>query len=221
MQTAAKILSWLFLPLLIPVYALAVVMFIPSLERNLLQPNSLFMLGFKQKLAIIYLFTLFSFLAPSIVIAFLRLQGFLSSVTMENRKERLLPAAATILSGSVLIYTIYSKISQEMFGFTFLAALSWGSLITVVICTLITLRYKISLHAAGMGILCGFLVSYFASMYFFHLACVVIAFLVSGMVMSARAYLKLHSQRELLFGFAIGFLTLMATCNYLLVNSQS
>lgn len=220
MQIAAKILSWLFLPLLIPIYALAIVMFTPSLERNLLQPNSLYMLGWEQKLAVIYLFALFSFLAPAIVIAFMRLQGFLTSVTMENRKERLLPAIATLLSGSVLIYTIYSKISPEMFGFTFLAALSWGSLITAALCTLITLRFKISLHAAGMGILCGFLVSYFASMYFFHLTFIVVAFLVSGIVMSARAYLKLHSQMELFLGFAIGFLTLMSTCNYLLVSSQ-
>jgi hypothetical protein len=221
MERIAKIISWLFLPLLIPVYAIACVMLVPSEELSPLQQNSLFHLGNEQKLALLSLFSLFCFLAPSFVVVFLRMQGQLSSLMMENRKERYLPAFATVLSGAGLIYTIFSKIKPEMPGYVFIVGLAVGSLLTVLICTIATFRFKISLHAAGMGILTGFLMAYYSQMFVFPMWPIIIAFLLSGIVMSGRAVLKLHSQRELLSGYFVGFISVLGCCIYLYYNIQT
>lgn len=221
MEKIAKIISWLFLPLLIPVYAILCVMLVPSEELSPLQQNSLFHLANEQKFALVSLFSLFCFLAPSFVVVFLRVQGQLSSLMMENRKERYLPAFATILSGGGLIYTIFSKIKPEMPGYVFIVGLAIGSFVTVLICTIATFRFKISLHAAGTGILSGFLIAYYSQMLLFPMWPVVLAFLLSGIVMSSRALLKLHSQRELILGYFVGFISVLGCCIYLYYNMQA
>lgn len=219
MERLAKIVSWVFLPLLTPIYALVIVMFVPSWEKNILQPNSLYVLTTGQKMSVVYLFTLFCFLAPSIVIVMMRFQGMLSSVMMENRKERYIPAFATVISGIALVYIIATKIPPELFGFGFLLGIALGALATVIICTMLTFVYKVSLHAAGMGILCGFLMVYNAHMYLFELKYVVIAFLASGLVMSMRMVLKAHNYAQSVIGFCIGFsvtfCTVLGTLLYL------
>jgi hypothetical protein len=216
MKLFARIISWVFLPLFAPIYALAIALYIPSLDSDFLQRNSLYALPSEVKLAILLMFTLFCVMAPSIVIVFMRMQGMLSSVMLDNRKERYIPALATMISGIGLVYMVYTKANPSVAGYYFLMGIALGSLITVVLCTLITFKYKISLHAAGMGILCGFLMAYFSEMKIYYLSIVVVAFLMSGVVMSMRMALGAHNLRQSLYGYAIGFVVTLYSCISLL-----
>ena len=212
MKFLAKTTSWIFLPLLVPVYALLIVFYIPSIDSDFLQRNSLYGLPPNIKLAILSMFTIFCFLLPSLVIAFMRVLGLISSVMLDSRKERFAPAFATIISGVALVYTFYSIASPNITGYYFILGLALGSLITVVFCTVITFWFKISLHAAGMGILCGFLMAYFSEMQQYYLSVVVVAFLLSGVVMSMRMALDAHNLRQSLYGFSFGFVITLYTC---------
>ena len=65
MRVLAHIISWLFLPLLMPIYAVAVALYIPSMEQNFFQEDTLYWLNPKFKLVVIAWFSIFSFFAPA------------------------------------------------------------------------------------------------------------------------------------------------------------
>ncbi len=208
----ARFISWLFLPLLIPIYALLITMYVPAQEFMFLGNNNLYVLNDEQKIALLYLFTLFSFLAPSLVIVFLFIQGKIGSVMLEKRKERIIPSLAVIGFGIALLTMIYRKIPVEMTGFGAISGLAWGSFFTVLLLTLLTLKFKVSLHAGGMGILCAFLLVYDVHMVDYNFPILVATFLISGLVMSMRMYLGAHNLWQSLIGYFFGFtLTFMAT----------
>lgn len=209
MKIVSKILSWIFLPLLAPVYALVITMYVESWEADFYQGESLFLLDERAKEFFLYLFTSFSFLAPALTVLFLQTRGSVSSVMMENRRERIIPSIMVVLYGISLLVILLLKVPERLPGARFIFGLAFGSLISVIVCTVLTFRWKVSLHAAGMGILTGFLYMYYSEMLIFPLWILILSFIASGFVMSARMYLKLHSLSQLLVGFSIGFVGLV------------
>lgn len=211
MKAVSKILSWIFLPLLAPVYAVAIAMYVENWEYmySFYQDNNLYILDPKAKEVLMYLFSAFSVLAPSLTVLFLQTRGSVSSVMMEKRSERIIPAIMTNLFGASLLAILLYKVPLALQGSRFLFGLAGGSLLAVLVCTILTFRWKVSLHAAGMGILSGFLFMYYSKMLIFPMWILAAAFIASGVVMSARMYLKLHTLGQLLVGYAIGFIGLV------------
>lgn len=208
MKVISKILSWVFLPLLAPVYAIAIAMYVENWENmySFYQDNNLYILDPKAKEVLMYLFSAFSVLAPSLTVLFLQTRGSVSSVMMEKRSERIIPAIMTNLFGISLLLVLLFKVPLALQGSRFLFGLAGGSLLAVLVCTVLTFRWKVSLHAAGMGMLSGFLFMYYSNMLIFPMWILVASFIASGFVMSARMYLKLHTLSQLLVGYAIGFI---------------
>jgi len=128
-----------------------------------------------------------------------------TSVMMEKRTERIIPSIMVVLFGVLLLAILLLKVPATIPGARFIFGLSFGSLLAVIVCTILTFRWKVSLHAAGMGILTGFLYMYYSQMLIFPMWILVLSFLASGIVMAARMYLKLHSLTQLIVGFAVGF----------------
>jgi membrane-associated phospholipid phosphatase len=205
MKVVSKILSWIFLPLLAPVYAILIAMYVESWEADFYQGESLFSLDERAKEFFLYLFTAFSFLAPALTVLFLQTRGSVSSVMMEKRAERIIPSIMVVLFGISMLAILLFKVPERLPGARFVLGLSLGSLLAVIVCTVLTFRWKVSLHATGMGILTGFLYMYYSKMLIFPMWILILAFIASGVVMSARMYLKLHSLSQLVVGFAIGF----------------
>jgi membrane-associated phospholipid phosphatase len=207
MNVFAKLISWAFIPLLAPIYALLIVMYSPSLTKEFYQENSLFILPQEAKQIILYLFGAFSFLAPALTILFLQTQGRLSSVMMEERKERFLPSVLVVIYAISLFILLMMKVPGTLPGARFLYGLSLGSLLAVTLATFLTFRWKVSLHSTGMGILSAFLFCYNTQMLLFNIVPLITVFILSGLVMSARMYLKLHTLPQLLIGYLIGFIS--------------
>lgn len=212
MKKAAHIISYLFIPLLAPVYAMLVAMYVQNYEDNYFQPNCLFFLQPEAKYAILYLFVTFSFIAPALTIVILYLRGTISGMMLENRKERILPSILVNLFGFGLFLCIWRMVPFTMPGYRFVYGLSLGSSLTVLLCTIVTFRWKISLHAAGMGILTGFVFTYFYHMLEFSVPLMAGLFVLSGLVMSARMVLKAHSLAQLFYGYLAGFSITMVSC---------
>lgn len=218
MNLVAKIISWLFLPLLAPVYALLIVFYTVNLESDFFMGNNLYILLDEQKNAILSLFIIFSFVGPAISVLLLRMSGQITTVMMDNRSERIVPSIMTNLFGISLLSILMWKMDLNIFpGARYIFGLAAGSCSTVLMCTLITRKWKISLHAAGMGILVGFLISYFYNMEIFNLYYLLAAVIISGVVMSARLQLGAHDLKQLFAGFFVGTLNLIFF-NYLFLN---
>lgn len=204
MKRVAKLISWLFLPLLAPVYALLIVLYTPCFSQDSYQISSLYFLDDQAKKVLLYLFGFFSFIAPSLTVLFLQTRGMVTSVMMDNRRERVIPSFMVILYGISLLSILLYKVPSTFTGAPHLYGLALGSLIAVVLCTLATLRWKISLHATGMGILSGFVFIYSVQMIFFPLWILIGLFIISGIVMSARMILSLHDIKQLVAGYLVG-----------------
>jgi hypothetical protein len=68
---------------------------------------------------------------------------------------------------------------------------------------LLTQVLKISMHAGGAGILTGFLYAYFMHQHNPSYAWMGLAILISGLVISARWYLRKHTALELFLGYTL------------------
>jgi membrane-associated phospholipid phosphatase len=212
MNKVALVISWLFLPLFAPVYALLITMYTVNFEPDAFQENCLFVLIPEQKKAVLSLFFIFSFVGPAISVILLRFSGQISTVMMDKRSERMVPSIMTNLFGISLLSILLWKMDFTFPGARYLFGLAAGSCTTVLICTIITRKWKISLHAAGMGILCGFLYAYFSRMGMFNLYLFSAIILLSGIVMSARYWLGAHSLKQLGAGFLVGSVNLVFFC---------
>ena len=210
MEAVARFVSWLFLPLFAPVIALMIGMYLESSQLGIFQSETLFFLPAAHKTFLLSIFTVLAVVFPCLSILYFRMSGRISSLMMDNRIERILPSIFVNGSG-VLLYFLLVKIDPHRYLPSAIYGLSMGSLLTVLICTVITFRWKISLHSAGMGILTGFVFSYFSTQATFAFWVMPVTLIASGLVMSARIYLKAHSYAEILAGYLLG-IGMTATC---------
>ena len=82
--------SWLFLPLLMPTFGLLLTLYIPS-EQLVLDKNSIYLLPPELKSQVLTLFFIFSALAPGLSFFALHKRQIISTIDMENQKERNIP----------------------------------------------------------------------------------------------------------------------------------
>lgn len=208
MAVVSRILSWIFLPLNAPVIALIVVLYLPAYTEQ--RQEDMFWLVDNWKYFLLVVFTFFSLIVPAFTILFMRFSGAVTTVMMDNRRERILPSFFVNLSAIALYYLLTSKDPNGHFP-SAVYALSIGSTITVLTCTIITRWWKVSLHAAGMGIIAGFVIGYYSSFLVFDFWILPVTVMAGGMVMSARMYLKKHDLAQCLVGYLIGGVSLAVT----------
>ncbi|MGR3808913.1 hypothetical protein [Jiulongibacter sp. NS-SX5] len=192
---AAKIISYLFFPGLLPTYLLAVLYFtVPYLV-------SIEAYGVQSRLLLLFFVLLYTFIFPAVMIFWLYKRGRIQSITLDEPKERRIPYLITAISSGFLAYFFAQKSSM-----LYPSALLIGMIVLViVIVTLINFRWKISAHAAGIGGVLGAFfmlkVRYDESLltYPFYAALI-----IAGLVLSARLKLNAHSPLQLIAGLATG-----------------
>lgn len=200
MENLAKIISWVFVPLFMPIYALIILMYIPSREGFLINDDSLFFLPNSAKLALLFIFFVFSILAPGVTLLYLKKKNLISTIEIDNRRERLIPLLIT--AGYCLILYLFFALSDNL---TYLPRYIYGlplsGFITISLFAWINLYTKISLHACGAGILTGITFAYCAHSISFQFPLLLIAIFISGFVLSARVYLNKHTLAQVIYGF--------------------
>lgn len=209
MEKLARILSWVFIPLNAPVFALAIAAYLQS-DSLFQRQEVIFLLRDEWKFMLVLVFAFFSVVIPAFTILFLRSSGLITTVMMDNRKERLLPSLFVNASAIALYFVLQSKDPDSLLP-SAIYGLAIGSFATVFICTIITRWWKVSLHAAGMGIITGFLFAYYGGLVFYEFWVLPLSLIASGLVMSARMYLGKHTLAQCLVGYFIGVVSLVIT----------
>lgn len=193
MQIAARIISTLFHPLLIPVLGLFLIFNVGG--------HFAYMPIDHQRIVYLIIFLSTCILPLSLIPLFLLL-GVIKSVYMEERKERILPVGFTALF-YLLGYFFLLKIPVVP---SFIQGFMLATLLTIVAAMGITFFWKISMHMIGIGGLTGALLALSLR---FNLDLWIIfslVVLVSGALGSARLYLKAHSPLQVHVGFLLGAL---------------
>ncbi len=187
----AKTISYLFHPLLVPLY---IMLFLLNLNAHF----SL-VLSFTSKLMLSGITCLTTILLPLLIIFLLVKKKLVQSYYLESREERIYP----LLVISVFYYLTYylfkgvhisPVFSFYMLGATFLAILS----------LIITFYHKISLHMVGVGgltgLITGLTLNFAVDLAYF----IVLAILVSGFVGFSRLKVNSHKPSEIYSGFLVG-----------------
>jgi membrane-associated phospholipid phosphatase len=213
MKFIANLISWIFLPLFMPVYTLLLTMYIPSLEAGTFQNKTIYLLDSRLKLALLGIYFLFSFLAPAISLVILKRKNKISNLEIDNRSERSIPILITAIYSAVLSWFLIVKTPTGILP-PAIYLLPTGGTIAILLVLLITRFDKISLHALGVGMLMGFLIAYFQTQAQFQLGILILATFVSGLVMSARLFLGKHNLRQCLMGYFLGMLVIYMTIHF-------
>jgi membrane-associated phospholipid phosphatase len=195
--TLAKAVSVLFHPLLLTTYLVVLLgWFMPEMLRI---PSSK-MMAFTAVVAVI------TGVLPALNLVLLKYLGSIRSLTMRERSERHVPfimITVFYVSAAILFYTMDSLSPN------FVKLLAIVSML-IVMATVITFFYKISIHSLAMWGAVGILLPLTKASLGQLIWPTALVIALTGLVMSARLYLQAHTPREVLYGaltgFGIGFL---------------
>lgn len=187
----AKVISAIFTPFSIP-FLTFLVLFLFSYLSIMPLKYKLIVLG------IVYCFTI---LMPTITIfLFRKINGF-ALHELSERKKRYVPILLTIIS-----YVFCLMMMHKLKNPWFMTGIILTSLVVLIICIIVNLKWKLSEHMAGIGGVVGGLISFSAIFGYNPVWWLCFFILVAGVLGTARIILGHHSLGEVLYGFAVGFI---------------
>jgi membrane-associated phospholipid phosphatase len=197
----ARIISFLFHPLLLATYMFGLFAFWLPAGLDPLKEDG--------HLNFVFLIFCVTFLLPALNIGIFKTFGSIKSLAMEERQERIIPFTFIAILYSAVTYLFYSR-TRISFGDNLLKFLVIIDVL-VIVATLITIFYKVSVHSMSIWGFIGIIlplnkVSEDGALFFPTLALIVIA----GLVMTARLQLNAHTPREVMVGGMVGFATSFA-----------
>lgn len=184
-------ISWVLHPFLLPVYMIAL----------LLTATTFALFPANVKFYLLWVILLYAVLIPVLALGVLRSLGRISSYRVDDRRERLLPLLVGTICYLLCAITL-AKIPSVVFLRKFMVAAACCE----VLCLVVSLRWKISLHLTGMGAVVALLVVMNIAGVGHMLIPLSVAILGAGALASARLYLGCHNGMQVLAGFGGGFL---------------
>lgn len=187
------IISYLFHPVFMPILGMALILF---------SGTYLSLLAFESKKAILIITGMFTILLPLSVLPFLKYYKLITSYTIPQRQERLIPFIMSLIFYS-FAYALFRKLGVPFFLQHFIIA----ALVCLFLNLIIHLWWKISAHMIGIGGLLGLLS---ALSFLFNIDIqlyLMIIIIAAGLIGSSRLYLKSHSQSQIYAGFMLGYVT--------------
>ncbi len=200
--TLARIISFLFHPLLISSFGMLIL-----LNMNTYVGATIPVQARQFILIIIFVNTA---LIPAIAIFMLRRLGLIEDVYLTHRSERILPLLITTLL-YVFTYYLLKKLALPSLIYYYVM----GACLIALSCLIISFRWKISLHMASIGGLTGFLIATSLLLRADLLNVIILSFFVSGLIGSARLRLQAHSPGQVYAGFILGMGAMLVLYIYL------
>lgn len=187
----ARVISMIFTPFSIPFMAF-LILFVFSYLRIMPLQYKLIVLG------VVYCFTI---LMPTLTIfLFRKINGF-TPEDLTERKRRYVPFILTITS-----YVFCLLMMHRLNIPWYMTGIICASLIVMIICVIVNLKWKLSEHMAGAGAIIGGLVAFSALFGYNPVGWLCIFILVAGVLGTARIILQHHTLGEVMGGFAVGLI---------------
>lgn len=208
----ARILSFLGHPLLVPTFTLLLMLKVNPFAFGAHH------LGDQRTVVLLLYIVSTTFLIPALGVSLLRPLGFVRSLEMQDKQERIGPY---IITGVFYLWMYINLSSTGVVPWLF-SKFVLGATIALFVAFFVNIFFKISAHATGMGgFVCmamflalewqGMPLSAGPLMLSLNLVLVAVV-LLAGLVGVARLSLAAHSQPELWAGYAAGFGSVMFSC---------
>ena len=198
MKNFHKVISLIFQPLLMPTYAMILLMNMDIFSA----------LPLRWRLIAIIGTFIFTGVLPALPIWLLMKKGEVNDLFISKREERTMPYLFSFMA-----YVFWALFMWRTLQFpTFIVAMGMGSAISIFIIVFINLKWKISAHMAGVGGLCGavFGVCYRTAINPVWLIAIIL--FISALVAFARLELKAHTPGQVLAGYVVGFIAVFTPC---------
>ena len=183
-------ISWGLHPFLLPIYMMAMLLTMTTFAHY---PSNV-------KFYLLWVVVLYAVIIPVLALGELRSLGRISDYRVDDRRERMLPLLVGALCYILCAITI-AKIPSAMFLRKFMVAAACCE----ILCLVVSLRWKISLHLTGMGAVVALLVVMNVVGVGNMMVPLMAAVLCAGALASARLYLGCHNGWQVLAGFCGGF----------------
>lgn len=193
-----KVFAWffsiIFHPVFIPLYVAGFLLF--------LHPTAFagFSEGDKRQTLLIILLNLVFF--PLLSVLLLRALGFVASVKLNTRKDRIIP----YISSGIFFFWAYTVFKEQPHYPLLLTSFILGIFLASSAALLANIYIKISMHAIGMGGLLSFMLIVLREGIQMPWI-VAAAVLLTGIVCTSRLLISDHSQKEISLGLVVGVIT--------------
>ena len=190
----ASFFSYLFHPIFIPLYAIAFLVYVhPSYFSGFSAKSKLYTIIISGYNLIFY---------PLLSIVLLKALGFIDSVFLRTKKDRIIPYMACGIF-FFWAYTVFKK--QEMYP-PIMASFILGIFLAASAGLIANIYYKISMHAIGMGGWLGLFWVVAQSNTMLMTWPLALVLLCTGIVCTARLLITDHTEKDIYTGLIIGFL---------------
>lgn len=202
LRILATTISYLFHPVFMPTIMCIALYLLSPVSFKSLTPELL-----KFRLATVVLLTVFF---PLFSVVLMKKLGFITSIHMRDPKDRIIPLI-TIMIFYFWVQQVFSNLkdSPEIIKILMLGAF-WG----IVLLFLVSIFFKISMHATAAGGMVGILIVLMFSSPVNMLAPLLVSFVLAGIIGTARLILGEHRQPQIWLGYLLGILVQLAAWRY-------
>jgi len=145
---------------------------------------------------------LFTALLPATPILMMLRKGQIKDLYISKREQRTFPYLFSLMAYT--FWTVFLwRVLQMPF---FIVAMGIGSILSIIIITLVNTKWKISAHLSGIGGLTGGVFAYCYVMGVNPLWLMILLLIFSALTALSRIELKAHTPAQTLAGFVLGFL---------------
>lgn len=191
-DAVSTFLSWILVPLLMPVFGLLLAFNESILAYTPVQSKWVFTI----------ITAIINIAIPALLIYLLKRLGLVDDIGLNGRKERLIPYIITVLCMGATAWFMASKMAPMWLVMFFVGGACAG-----VINLIVNFRWKISAHAAGIAGVVALLIRiiYNGMPQPGITLWLVITIIAAGLLGSARVWLGRHTPAQVLAGYAVGF----------------
>jgi hypothetical protein len=191
LYTVARIVSRIMHPFLMPVYALLLIVFGNTMLD--IYPTRI-------KIFFFAVVVLNAVIIPAFAIALMRTLGYITDISLDNRRDRISPLALMAISYGICIMLVTDIQSAFLIRKFLIAGMACS-----VLALIITFFWKISLHLVAAGAVTAMIamlaVAGIPGMFIPLITCI----LLTGILASARLLLGKHTPAQVGLGFLAGF----------------
>lgn len=204
----AKFISYVFHPVFVPVY---VVWFLLYVHPSMFTGFS----GFQKARLLAMALVSFTFF-PLVTVFLLKALKFIESVQLKTQKDRIIPLIACMI-WYFWIWYVWSNFgkTRDVVDIPRPAVqFAFATFFSTIIALMLNIKMKASLHTVSMGVMLTFmlLLAYTEELNFgLYLA---VAFLVTGLVATARLIASDHTTKEIYAGLATGAVSMLVAWNF-------
>lgn len=193
MKRFANFISYCFHPLLTATYGCLLVFFGMK--------GSIYYVFTPLRLKVVITVTVFAFtvLLPALNMLILYRLNYISSMKLENRRERIFPLVITSLCYFGLYYMIY-----DLNVWPAIKLFILGGGLCILSAAIIHLWWQISAHMIGIGGLAGIMLGLGWVLQMPVFGTLSLCLLLSGLIGFSRLYLQSHTPRQVYAGFIFG-----------------